>query len=378
MASSRYGFFDARLETLQIWPGLDSHDVSNIARSGLYYLNVGKKDILRCAFCEFVIANLKSNDDVWKLHAEFVPSCLHLLCCKGLEYVKGILEKDGYNEEIQDNTVMFAQCLKPKVLPDLTISGIIELLERRQHSSSSSPSSRSGSANVYKTYGGVPFRYPKHKDMVDENVRRATFSVVLGLDNLAEAGFYYTGHGDSVRCYHCGIGFQNWNSSDDPWFEHARSVPNCMHVILTKGEEFVQKVLKDVNAQRATSGAGKRKLDFDEDDSSGRNKKKIQVEESCAGGNSEQGGAGPSLGAGKRKFDFDEDNLNGPNKKASQVEESSEQRDAGPTLDDRALICVKCHREGTISETVCSLCCKVCVCESCLIPGEPCPICHKA
>jgi hypothetical protein len=47
-----------------------------------------------------------------------------------------------------------------------------------------------------------------------------------------------------VLCYYCGAGFKNWNSLDDPWKEHARHAPHCMHVILTKGEEYVEKVLK--------------------------------------------------------------------------------------------------------------------------------------
>lgn len=59
---------------------------------------------------------------------------------------------------------------------------------------------------------------------------------------LAEAGLVFTGIGDAVRCYHCGGGLRNWESGDDPWFEHAKWYPECPHIILVKGQSFINKV----------------------------------------------------------------------------------------------------------------------------------------
>lgn len=39
---------------------------------------------------------------------------------------------------------------------------------------------------------------------------------------LSEAGFYYQGVEDEVRCFYCDGGLRFWLVSDDPFFEHAR------------------------------------------------------------------------------------------------------------------------------------------------------------
>ena len=45
-----------------------------------------------------------------------------------------------------------------------------------------------------------------------------------------------------MRCYHCGGGLRNWEPGDDPWFEHAKWYPHCPHIILVKGQPFIDKV----------------------------------------------------------------------------------------------------------------------------------------
>ncbi|KAL3882082.1 hypothetical protein ACJMK2_028454 [Sinanodonta woodiana] len=59
---------------------------------------------------------------------------------------------------------------------------------------------------------------------------------------VAEAGFYYTGLQDIVRCFACDGGLKNWDPEDDPWVEHARWFPQCVYVRHIKGEEFINLV----------------------------------------------------------------------------------------------------------------------------------------
>ena len=65
---------------------------------------------------------------------------------------------------------------------------------------------------------------------------------------MAEAGLVYTGVGDAVRCYHCGGGLQDWEPGDNPWWEHARWYSECPHVILVKGQSFINKVANNESA----------------------------------------------------------------------------------------------------------------------------------
>jgi hypothetical protein len=66
----------------------------------------------------------------------------------------------------------------------------------------------------------------------------------MSIDDLADAGFYYTGYGDCVRCYFCGGGLRNWEQGDrvkkkdDPWTEHERWFPACGLIRQGKGQNL--------------------------------------------------------------------------------------------------------------------------------------------
>jgi len=60
---------------------------------------------------------------------------------------------------------------------------------------------------------------------------------------LSEAGFFYIGLSDQVKCFYCDGGLRNWQAEDDPWTEHARWFSECGFVRLVKGDEFISKCL---------------------------------------------------------------------------------------------------------------------------------------
>jgi len=59
---------------------------------------------------------------------------------------------------------------------------------------------------------------------------------------MAEAGLYYLGERDRVKCYYCNGGLQNWALNDDPWFEHAKWFPLCEYLLQNKGPEYVERI----------------------------------------------------------------------------------------------------------------------------------------
>ncbi|XP_053163940.1 baculoviral IAP repeat-containing protein 2 isoform X2 [Hemicordylus capensis] len=59
---------------------------------------------------------------------------------------------------------------------------------------------------------------------------------------IADAGFYYVGRNDDVKCFCCDGGLRCWESGDDPWVEHAKWFPRCEYLIHVKGQEFVHQV----------------------------------------------------------------------------------------------------------------------------------------
>ncbi|XP_063807591.1 putative inhibitor of apoptosis [Pseudophryne corroboree] len=59
---------------------------------------------------------------------------------------------------------------------------------------------------------------------------------------LAEAGFYYVGRNDDVKCFCCDGGLRCWESGDDPWVEHAKWFPRCEYLVEIKGQSFVHDI----------------------------------------------------------------------------------------------------------------------------------------
>ena len=47
---------------------------------------------------------------------------------------------------------------------------------------------------------------------------------------LVRAGFYYSGTGDFVTCFHCGISLKEWESNDDVVLEHKKWAPECKYL----------------------------------------------------------------------------------------------------------------------------------------------------
>ncbi|XP_029458275.1 baculoviral IAP repeat-containing protein 2 [Rhinatrema bivittatum] len=61
-------------------------------------------------------------------------------------------------------------------------------------------------------------------------------------EQLANAGFYYVGGNDDVKCFCCDGGLRCWESGDDPWTEHAKWFPRCEYLLKIKGQEFVNQI----------------------------------------------------------------------------------------------------------------------------------------
>ena len=54
-------------------------------------------------------------------------------------------------------------------------------------------------------------------------------------EQMSQAGLYYLGERDRVKCWYCNGGLQNWARFDNPWFEHAKWFPTCEYLLQKKG-----------------------------------------------------------------------------------------------------------------------------------------------
>ncbi|KAH3736435.1 hypothetical protein DPMN_042998 [Dreissena polymorpha] len=71
-------------------------------------------------------------------------------------------------------------------------------------------------------------------------------------EELAEAGFWYTGMGDTVECYACAGQLTDWAFGSDPWKRHCLRYPNCPFANEKKGEQFIMMMIDD---EQVMSGA---------------------------------------------------------------------------------------------------------------------------
>jgi hypothetical protein len=53
---------------------------------------------------------------------------------------------------------------------------------------------------------------------------------------IAEAGYFYTGVQDRVKCLSCTTEFGNWQQQDIPFDKHAFQSPQCLYVITFKSK----------------------------------------------------------------------------------------------------------------------------------------------
>ena len=100
---------------------------------------------------------------------------------------------------------------------------------------SSQPDNDIVSRSVSETYQSL---YLDRSDVDQLSTRQRTFLLWPGWaprsvdpDHLAEAGFFYTGEDDQVRCYGCRETFSNWKDGDIPLDVHQRRSPTCPVVI---------------------------------------------------------------------------------------------------------------------------------------------------
>lgn len=73
---------------------------------------------------------------------------------------------------------------------------------------------------------------PSHINLLSEQSRLETFhywpvTATLEPGRLAQAGFFYIGPQDRVRCRFCGGVLKSWQPTDDPFIEHQRYFAQC-------------------------------------------------------------------------------------------------------------------------------------------------------
>ena len=156
---------------------------TSVWEAGFYY--TGVSDRVVCFCCGLEVHDWSRNDDPWVVHARYSSKCPFLLQKKG--------------EDFANNHAGASQMRTGKALM----------------------SSKQARLESFEKWHCPENMVQKPQD-------------------LAEAGWFYTGVCDYVRCFACGWGAYQWEASDIPWEEHANKKGDCPFLREKKGEDFIE------------------------------------------------------------------------------------------------------------------------------------------
>ncbi|CAH1131503.1 unnamed protein product [Ceutorhynchus assimilis] len=220
-----------RLASFDNWPIPQVVSPEDLARAGFYSLKNG--DNTKCAFCKGVVRAWEPNDIPDVEHKRHFPACPFVITT-----INPRLHSSDNGQLAQGTTFRNVNIINN------SIDGNLDQLGVQKHNG------------------------PKRADYGTVEARLRTFSswsphLIQTPDLLAQAGFYYEGMNDQVRCFHCDGGLRHWDPDDDPWTEHARWFPRCSFVNLVKGQDFVTACslenLNSSNGQNSKIQAKKRR-----------------------------------------------------------------------------------------------------------------------
>ncbi|XP_045769832.1 baculoviral IAP repeat-containing protein 7-B [Maniola jurtina] len=219
----------------------DDNSVSRqeLVSAGFYHAGGGR---LRCAWCGGELAPFRSLGSLGpplEVHRMYFPRCAHA----------ANLELERRNNELSPPSSS-PSYTPPLQSPPITVN--------KPQSSGAEHNARVVEAGGEWRSLGVVGGGARHPSRAALAARLATFERwpadrAQAPRTLADAGFFYTGIDDQVRCFYCDGGLGKWEAGDAPWSEHAHWFPHCGYVLLVKGQEFVDSCRNRTSVQRTFS-----------------------------------------------------------------------------------------------------------------------------
>ncbi|CAF3814968.1 unnamed protein product [Rotaria sp. Silwood1] len=181
----------ARLRSFSNWPHfVPSSEV--MSSSGWFYCNVNDRVI--CIYCKIICHKWINTDNPYEVHARLAPKC---------PFVLSILSTST----------------EPPPLVTHNLHGEFQ---------------------------------PRHPTMCEIRRRQETFNnnnnnnrwtqTSPSVNDLVQAGFFYSGIGNTVSCFYCGGSLHHWGVNDNPKIEHARWFPNCLYAKHLCGDHLHSKI----------------------------------------------------------------------------------------------------------------------------------------
>lgn len=213
-----------------------------LALAGFYH--IGPHDMVRCYFCSAEIHGWEIGDEVAKEHRRWSPKC-PLLKGANTDNIPLVLELEKYLNTVTEATIT----------PPSATANRVDMATATLSLPTQEGNNLITSAGHYTITTSRQSSFPQFSA---EQARLATFvdwPIVMHQkpSELSQAGFFYTGNSDKVRCFSCGVSLRNWEKLDDPFEQHAIWKSECLFLIIIKGIMYINEVKARAGDTQKTS-----------------------------------------------------------------------------------------------------------------------------
>ncbi|KAH8286105.1 hypothetical protein KR054_002713 [Drosophila jambulina] len=383
---------EARLKTFINWP-LEWLDKHQLAQTGMYYTKVNDK--VKCYFCGVEIGCWEQEDQPVPEHQRWSPNCPLLrrrttnnvpLSGEDLDRVLPPISYDicGANDtssavELREHAYAEGRIPMSQIGGSQMVPSMPSMLRADATITSVASAATQANGDVQPETCRAPAAsgnyFPEYPEFAVESTRLRTFeawprNLKQKPHQLAEAGFFYTGVGDRVRCFSCGGGLKDWDDNDEPWEEHARWLSQCRFVKLMKGQVYIDTVsVKPIPVEEKEADVGQ--IADDEVVTTASSRSTISAEEEVSSpAASSSGDVAPSAPAAQTAATRIFEKIVESTAATSTVPAASN----GSTIPEEKL-CKICY--GAEYNTAFLPCGHVVACAKCASSVTKCPLCRK-
>ena len=217
-------------------------NLSKLANNGFKF-NDGH---IVCYACGAIFDNLKRTDDPIKLHKKLSPQCP--VANGNTEHI--VLPNDidaGFDEETSEDEHRHTPGASAAIGSNL--SAVVQSVYHRHAAQQQRANTQTSTVQPsVPPMPVLPYKV-KFPQYIEKSIRLESFEGkwiynyrLCNPEHLSEAGFFYMGPEDTVKCFCCGCGLNHFQQEDDPWKEHAKYYPRCIFLTLHKDGAFINSV----------------------------------------------------------------------------------------------------------------------------------------
>ncbi|CAD7082250.1 unnamed protein product [Hermetia illucens] len=248
----------AKIVSYEKSPEVLKKNTGQYAMAGFFY--TGRSDQVHCRSCNLILSDITEATNPWEEHSKLQPDCEYLRVVQKHGIMDAMHQQDlptnleSYNKA----PGMLKKAARRYAMAGFVYTGSSDQVLCRSCGTTISEWSELDDPWQKHVTNSPNCKYveilKKHKliDLTDQDLLSKITSFQLAPRNLTEmrvdlamAGFFYTGQGDNVQCYSCGLNQSDWTDGANPWEKHLENSPDCTYVKIIQEHDVLMDGLYD-------------------------------------------------------------------------------------------------------------------------------------